>query len=308
MIKLKFVKRYDKLDNIFVINDHFNGVNFDAKDLKLKLISLRNNLSISNRQECKNCYNYLPQTKHNKEPLIKFLELNHWKCCFLNCSYCKDKKTDDISTVMHYDITPIIDDMLTNNVISQNTKIIISCGDALLHPEFDKLMYFFINSGMKDIDIFTSAQRYCHSISEAIDKKIARIFISFDGGCPYIYEKVKGYNKFDIAVKNLKRYILYDYKSKGRVILTYKLVKGVNDNKKEILDWFMMARGFHIKKTFVDIDEFWYDELNGFPDDNLKDLLLFIRELSDLNCYDIEFSLKLKYMFNHIKKDGNVCI
>ena len=86
------------------------------------------------------------------------------------------------------------------------------------------------------------------------------------------------------------------------------MVKGVNDNKKEILDWFMMARGFHIKKTFVDIDEFWYDELNGFPDDNLKDLLLFIRELSDLNCYDIEFSLKLKYMFNHIKKDGNVCI
>ena len=67
--------------------------------IKLKLISLRNNLSISNRQECKNCYNYLPQTKHNKEPLIKFLELNHWKCCFLNCSYCKDKKTDDISYI-----------------------------------------------------------------------------------------------------------------------------------------------------------------------------------------------------------------
>ena len=38
-------------------------------------------------------------------------------------------------------------------ISSKNTKIIFECGDATLHPEFDKLMYYFINIDMKDITI-----------------------------------------------------------------------------------------------------------------------------------------------------------
>ncbi len=301
-------KSSDILSNELIIYDKFNGINFDAAELKAKLEELKYNYSNRfDKKECLNCYNF-ENIKSKEQIPLNFIELNHWKSCFLNCKYCNYAKTDDLSTVSHYDVTPIIQDMLDKNLINKQTKIIIGCGDALLHPEFDKLMYFFINNDMKDIDIYTPLQRYCHSIAEAIDKKIARLFVSFDSACPYIYQSVKGYNKFDIAVSNLKRYLEFNDKSSKRIILTYKLVKGVNDNKKEILDWFMMSRGLGIKKLFVDIEQNWYDELINSSDENLNQLIIFIKELSLLNNYDIEFSLKLNKLFKQIEKDTNVCI
>ena len=298
---------FNKKDESFILYRNFNGINFDSDKLKSDIINLRNKYNSLSNKYCFDCFNYI-KLKNTDKPFFSFIELNHWKCCFLKCKYCKYNKTDDISQTNHYDINPVLQELLDNNLINKNTKIVIDCGDALVHPEFDKLMYFFINNEMKDVDIYTSAQRYCHSISEAVDKKIARIFISVDSGCPYIYERVKGFNKFDIAVSNIKRYLAFDDKLRKRVILTYMLVKGINDNKKEILDWFMMSRGLGIKKLFADIDDNWYDELNGFPDNNLKELILFIRELADLNDYDIEFSLKLQKLYNNIIKDNNVCI
>ena len=293
--------------NAVIVND-FNGINFDSSALKEKIEKIRSEYIHSNNDNCSDCYNKVLSKKNKSDSFFDFVELNHWKSCFLNCVYCNDEKVIDLTSVNHYDITPVISEMFDKKLISKNTKIIFGCGDALLHPEFDKLMYFLINNDMKDIEIFTSAQRYCHSISEALDKKIAKLYISFDSGCPYIYERIKGFNKFDIAVNNLKRYIMYDDKYKGRVILTYKLVKGINDNKKEILDWFMMSRGFGIKKLYADIDENWYNELNGNPDVNIRELILFMNELAQLNCYDIEFSIRLNYMYKKITENHHVCI
>lgn len=297
----------DDNDSEFTFMNNFNGLNFDSASLKQFIINLRSKYNNNLPLGCNNCENTV-HIKQNNEPVFDFIELNHWKSCFLNCVYCNYEKVDDLSLTSHYDITPVIQELIDPKLISKNTKIIFKCGDALLHPEFDKLMYFFINFGMKDIEIHTSGQRYCHSVSEAIDKKIAKIFISFDGGCPYIYEKVKGYNKFDIAMSTLKRYFEYDDKNKKRVIISYTLVKGINDNKKEILDWFIMSRGLGIKKLFVDIDVNWYNSVNGIPDNNLSELLLFIKELSSLNNFDIDFSLKTLKMYNEIVKGHNVYI
>ena len=305
--KILVCNSFNNLNEKFVLYNNFNGINFDSGKLKSDIINLRNNYSSLYNKNCLDCLNYI-KFKSTDKPFFKFIELNHWKCCFLNCKYCRYSKTDDISQTKHYDINPVLQDLLDNNLINQYTKIIIDCGDALIHPEFDKLIYFFINNNMKNIDIYTSAQRYCHSISEAIDKKLARIFISIDSGCPYIYEKVKGSNKFDITISNIRRYLDFDDKLRKRVILTYTVVKGINDNKKEILDWFLMSRGLGIKKLFADIDDNWYDEINGFPDENLKEVILFIKELSVLNDYDIEFSSKLQKVYNNIIKDNNVCI
>ena len=154
---------------------------------------------------------------------------------------------------------------------------------------------------MKDITIKTSAQRYCHSIAEAIDKKIAKVIVSFDCGCPYIYERVKGYNKFDITVSVIKRYLQYDDRKKKRVILNYTIINGINDNQKEILDWFMLSRGMGIKKLSVDIENKWFEQLNGNIPDYIKELLIFTKDLSKLNNYDIEFTPKLDNIYNKIK-------
>ena len=225
---------------------------------------------------------------------IDRLILANWKCCFLNCSYCYEQKTDDLNTVEHFDIFPVVQQLIDSGLVKKETQICFSCGDATLHPEFDKLMYFLINYGMKDIVVHTSAMRFCQSIADAMISNIIKITISLDSGCPYIYEKIKGINKYDIAVANIKRYLEFEDKSSKKVILNYVLCNGVNDNKKEVLDWFMFSRNLGVKKLSIDIDEKWYNEVKNSVPYYLSELIMFVKELSDINNFEIEFTSKIE--------------
>ena len=231
---------------------------------------------------------------------LDYVVLSHWKCCFLSCSYCVEKKTDDLNTVKHFDIMPIIEQLVDNGLITKHTQIIFGCGDATLHPEFDKLMYYLINIGMKDVVINTSAMRHCHSIAEAMMKNITKLVVSLDAGCPYIYERVKGINKYDIAVANIKRYLEFENTSSTQVVINYVLLNGINDNKKEILDWFMFSRNLGVKKLSIDIDEKWYNLLDTIPE-YLKEILVFTKELSEFNNLEIEFSHRMSNLNEKIQ-------
>ena len=231
---------------------------------------------------------------------LDYVVLSHWKCCFLSCSYCVEKKTDDLNTIKHFDIMPIIEQLIDNGLITRNTQIIFGCGDATLHPEFDKLMYHLTNFGMKDIIINTSAMRHCHSIAEAMIKNVAKILVSLDSGCPYIYERVKGINKYDIAIANIKRYLEFENPSSKQVIINYVLLNGVNDNKKEILDWFMFSRNLGVKKLSIDIEEKWYNQIDVIPE-YLKEIIVFTKELSKFNNLEIEFSKRISNLYEKIQ-------
>ena len=286
----------------FSLISNFNGLWFDTKSIKSKLNELKFKFQENSiPTECSDCCYLVPDKPVGNE-VFDFVVLSHWKFCFLNCSYCYDKKTDDLSTVEHFDIMPVIQQLIDEKLITKETKIIFSCGDATLHPEFDKLMYFFINYEMKDIEIYTSAQRYCHSVAEAIGKNIAKVIVSLDGGCPYIYERVKGSNKYDIAISNIKRYLEYQDKNRKQVIINYTLIQGLNDNKKEILDWFMHSRGLGIKKFSIDIEEKWYNTLENSVPTYLEEIIIFVKELGNFNNMDLEFSPRVNALFKRINK------
>lgn len=281
----------------YIILDNFNGLGLDIDLIKSRI----KEASSSNLSE--NCFNcpYIDSEYSKRTNSLDFIVLSHWKCCFLNCVYCKEKKTDDLLTVKHFDIMPVIEQLIDSGLITKETKIIFDCGDSTLHPEFDKLIYFFINYGMKNLVVYTSALRFCQSVADAISKNIIQLVISIDGGCPYIYEKVKGFNKFDLMVSNLKRYLEFEEKGKKQVVLSYKLVEGINDNKKELIDWFMFSRNLGVKKLLLDIDDKWYNNVNSNIPNNLKELILFVKELSELNKFDIEFSSKVEYLYKIAK-------
>ena len=231
---------------------------------------------------------------------LDYVILSHWKCCFLNCLYCVEKKTDDLNTINHFDIMPIIEQLIDSGLINKETQIVFSCGDATLHPEFDKLMYYLTNYGMKDIVIHTSAMRHCQSIADAMIKNIVKVIVSLDSGCPYIYGRVKGINKYDIAVENIKRYLEFETPSSKQVIINYTFLSGINDNKKEVLDWFMFCRNLGVKKLSVDIEEKWYNTLDTIPD-YFEEILIFTKELSDFNNLEIEFSQRMSDLYERVQ-------
>ena len=288
----------------FSLLDNFDGLWLDTNNIKNKINNIKSHFVQDYVPEnCTNCC-YLVNNNNIENVAFDFIVLAHWQCCFLNCSYCNGKKTDDLSVIKHFDIMPVIQQLIDEKLVTKETKIIFECGDATLHPEFDKLMYFFINYEMRNIEIHTSAQRYCHSVAEAIGKNIVKVIVSLDGGCPYIYERIKGVNKYDLTVSNLKRYLEFEEKNKKQVIINYILLERINDNKKEILDWFMFSRNLGVKKLSIDIDEKWYNNIEHLIPDYLKEIIIFTKELSEFNNLEIEFLPKMKALYNRINRES----
>ncbi len=288
--------------NVGLIENNFSGIWLDVD----KVVSVRNELNtqINNNQieTCNNC-EFLETVKDNRSSSLKYLYLSNWKNCYLNCSYCNSPKEEDLIKANHYDVFQAIEQLFDNKLIDTKTKVIFDCGDATIHPEFDKILYHFIHLEMKNVEINTPALRYCESISEAIAANMATVIVSFDSGCPYIYEKIKGSNKWDIAVSNIKRYLNFEEPSQKRVILKYTIINGVNDNQKEILDWFMFARGLKIKKLLLDVDLNFYNQVKNSLPQYLKELVIFAKKLSDYNNIEIAFSTKLDIIYKSIQKE-----
>lgn len=288
--------------NFGLITENYNGIWLDVEKLKnIKSESIRLLNAEDYPNICKHC-EYFTENKHNENNKIKYLYLSNWKNCYLNCSYCDFPKEEDLIKASHYDVFQSIKQLFDSQLIDVNTTIIFDCGDATIHPEFDKLLYYFINYEMKKIIINTPAMRYCESISEAIAKNIAEVIIPLDSGCPYIFEKIKGSNKFDIVINNVKRYLSFEEPSQKRVILKYTILNGINDNQKEILDWFMFARDLGIKKLTIDVDKKWYNQIKDSIPQYLKELVIFIKTISNYNEIEIDFCDRTNFIYNTINK------
>ena len=288
--------------NLGIITSKFDGIWLDIEKLKkIKSESINIINSINCPSTCKTC-EYFSVNKKNENDGIKYLYLSNWKNCYLNCSYCDFPKEEDLIKASHYDVFQSIKQLIDSKLIDVNTTIIFNCGDATIHPEFDKLLYYFINYEMKKIIINTPAMRYCESISEAIAKNIAEVIIPFDSGCPYIFEKIKGSNKFDIVISNIKRYLAFEEPSEKRVILKYTILNGINDNQKELLDWFMLARDLGIKKLTIDIDKKWYNQIKDSIPQYLKELVIFIKTMSEYNEIKIDFCDRTNFIYNTVNK------
>lgn len=286
-----------------VIKEKFEGIWLDVNSL----VEKRKNYIDEFRngkldQNCLDCAFKTIEKKQN-DKYIKNLILANWKYCYLNCSYCSSPKEEDLIKASHYDVYNSICELFDKGLITTKTNFIFESGDATVHPEFDKIMYYLINLGAENIVVNTPALRYCESISEAIAKNVCELVVSFDSGCPYIYQRVKGLNKFDIAVANIKRYLEFQLPSEKRVTLKYTIVSGVNDNQKEILDWFMFARELGVKKLALDIDEKWFNELKFFVPKYLKELLDFVNNMSIYNDIEIKFCDKVDIIYKSIKEN-----
>ncbi len=290
------------LSDFGIICNKYNGIWFDIEKLnKIRSESINIINSVECPILCKNC-EYSKNNKQKDNNIIKYLYLSNWKNCYLNCLYCDYPKEEDLIKAGHYDIFQSIKQLIDSQLIDVNTTIIFDCGDATIHPEFDKILYYFINYGMRNIIINTPAMRYCESISEAIAKNIAQVIIPIDSGCPYIFGRIKGTNKFDIVISNLKRYLSFEEPSEKRVILKYTILNGINDNQKELLDWFMLARDLGIKKLTIDIDKKWYNQIKTSIPQYLKELVIFIKTMSQYNEIEIDFCDRTSFIYNTINK------
>lgn len=290
--------KYCPYNDVGILSEKLNGIWLDIDELENK----RQEFISNKTNKCSNCEFYEKISKIKKQSKIKTLYLGNWHFCYVNCVYCKYPKSEDLISIGHYDIFPYIKELMDRKLVTRDTKVIFECGDACVHPEFDKIMFYFLNTDFKNIIVNTSAQRFCESIAQGIEKDMTKVIVSFDSGCQYIYHRIKQINKFDIAINNIKKYLKYQMPNKKNVILKYNIIEGINDNKKEPLDLFIFARDLGINKLIFDIEADFYKKCKINIPQHIKEIIKFLKKLSHYNNYDIEFAPKLNVLSNKIKK------
>lgn len=283
------------------IDDEFNFLWIDTEKITNRLANIKKSFNESYKKEiCYDCLNsglHFTLEEKNKAP-IRRLHLSHWKCCPLNCLYCKRERVEDLSNEKHYDIMPVIKQLLDNKIIDKETQIVFDCGDATVHGDFDKLMYFFIDYGMKDIIVYSSAMRFCQSVADAIGKNIATLIVPIDGSNRFMFNKIKRLDKYTIIMLNINRYLMYEDKNQNRVQMKYTLIEGINDNTEEITQFYLLAKNANIKKFYFDIEDKWFEDIKYSVPVFILEIISFVKKLGEINNYEIEFSDKIKYLYS----------
>ncbi len=275
----------------------YNGIWLNTQKIEQDRKSYINRFKVSHPDAiCTNCEHY-QRGVYKEEKILKEIHLGQWKNCYLKCKYCNSVKNENLIEAKHYSIFNTINQLIDEKMLTKDTKIIFECGDALLHPEFDKLLYFFINYESKNIIINTPAVTFRDSIAEAIAQNKIKLIINLDCANKQIYNYIKGEKLYEIAVANIKRYIQFQEPGEKRVLMKYTLFEGGNDGKKELSDCFILSKDLSIKQILIDIDENWFDKLQNNIPDYLIEMLVFIKKMADLDGMEIIFSKRVNKIF-----------
>ena len=151
---------------------------------------------------------------------------------------------------------------------------------------------------MTNIVINTTALRFCQSVADAIGKDCAKIYVPIDAGSRYQMDKIKQLDKYTIVLLTVNRYRMYQEKNQKNIVFRYTLIKGINDNTEEILQFFLLTKNAEVKKFCLDIDDKWFYEVRYSSPDFLNEIISFTLKLAKINNYSFEFSDKIKYLYS----------
>ena len=290
----------------YVLEDSFNGIWLDVDKILRKKQELkdmvRNNII---PDSCIGCQ-FLKSDFWEEKSFFSNILLTHWSNCNTRCIYCPAVRDNNLKDLNHYNIIPIIEQLIDAGLVNQKTKFSIAGGEATIYPEFDKLLYFLIDYGIENVNINSSGIKFSHSIADAISKNIAEVVISIDVATSFLYKKIKGTDTFDVVLGNVKRYLESQQIGEKRVILKFILLKGYNDNSKELLDWFMLCSSLGIRKLALDIDIAWFNEIvNNIPS-YVVDLVLFAKDMSKLNNIELDLYDRANIVYKYSKIDRKI--
>lgn len=286
----------------YVLDDKFNGIWLDINKINSEKEFLR--LKARNGQipeSCKGCQ-FLKNDYWDEGIYFFHVLLTHWTNCNTRCVYCPAVRDNALNDENVYNIIPIIDQLFDAKMINEDTYFSVAGGEATIYPEFDKLIYHLLTLGIHNINFNSSGIKYSHSIEQAIKENKGEIVISIDSATAYLYNKIKGTNTFHLVIDNIKRYIQAQQIGEKKVIVKFILVKGYNDNNKELLDWFMLCKKLGVKKLAIDIDIAWFNEFSYKIPDYVTDLVLFAKDMAKINNLDLHLYDRAAIVYNSYKK------
>ena len=184
--------------------------------------------------QCEGCFE-LTEREWDDEDYISHLTAGNIIKCNSRCIYCPTGRIEEWHNhEQEVDITPIVDDLMKNNLLKFNGSLRFVGGEPTLLKEFDYLVDLFSENNVPEIYVPTSAIRLSKSLCKALEKvESASIVISIDSGCRETFEKIKGTKFYDVVSKNMQTYLEHA-REKNFVIPKFILITNYNDTTEEI--------------------------------------------------------------------------
>ena len=224
-----------------------------------EMLNIINSNEIKN-YKCNNCC-YVKETQMPlKETKYNLIIIRHWTACNCNCVYC-NVKGEGSGLFPKYNPYNIIKKLYNDNLIDKENLVVhFQGGDIGVLKEFNSLVELFEENGFKRLDFCTNNIIFQPTIQRIISKQKGTLSLSLDCGTSTTYKKIKGVDKFNQYIKNLKKYV-NSVKDKNTIVVNYIIVLGINDNKKEILKFFKLMKNIGIKNVGFRLDynyaNFW---------------------------------------------------
>ncbi len=147
-----------------------------------------------------------------------------------------------------------MEDLQRRDLLSEKTEISLVGGEPVLLKEFKELLKFFIKNNFK-VNILSNGIIYEKYISKALNaNNESYMTISLDCGTRETFKKIKGVDKFNDCIKNIKHYIKDSNDSGERIMIKYIILKGLNDNKEEIDKFINICSEIGVKCYFPAIE------------------------------------------------------
>lgn len=208
-----------------------------------------------NEYSCKNCIYLKDDNNFNSNELlskkISSILLHHWTTCNCNCVYCDNQRVNIWNEKPKYDPYEFIKAAYEQEQIDRENLIVrILGGDLCVLPNFNDFMNLFEENGFGIIHFSTNNIIYQPRIEKVLKAGKGSLNVSIDCGTKETYKKIKRVDKFEDCINNLKKYASVS----DNISIHYILLKGYNDNEREIRNFFKLMKETGVKCVGINID------------------------------------------------------
>ena len=246
-------------------SSHDGCLSYNDKDFLKKFLDNRQSLinNIKNDKipdKCSGCELIQEINEEEISEKINFIEIYTWLQCNCACFYCSNrcftklKITTEKNQKGVVDVMPILKQLHKENLLDKNLMISLVGGEPTLLKEFSDILKF-VTKNKYGISILSNGILHDKNIVKALEPSSnSYLIVSLDSGTKETFKKIKGVDKFNDVIENLKKYIKEAKNAKNKIASKYIILEGVNDNKEEIDKWIEVCSSIGIKNYFPAIE------------------------------------------------------
>lgn len=222
----------------------FSNQNKDPQRGIEYLNAMRNGLidgSIPLPERCKRCYRYKDCYIYVSRKLNSF-NFSFLGWCNYKCEYCSAhqpalKNYDD-----KFSLVPYLTELEKHGMINDVFSVLFAVGEPTLNEKRFAL-YEHCREKQYFLDVFSNCSVFDEKLFELAHTSPVIVRKSFDAGTAATYRKIKGVDRYEKMLENVRRYLQAPYLGLNP---KYLFVPGVNDDEEDVMNFVQMCRGLNI--------------------------------------------------------------